>query len=165
MTNDNYYIYLHIKLTNGEPFYVGKGTGNRKNSKAMRNKWWKNIVNKYDFDVILLEENLTQEKAFELEQYWIKKIGRENLCNLTDGGDGYKGGIAWNKGIPMSDETKKKLSLANKGKKQASKNKKYDYDEIYKMLKSGLTQIEISNKLNCNQSTISRYITRNNIIY
>ena len=43
MTQNKYYIYLHIKLDTGEPFYIGKGKLRRSSSKIGRNKWWKNI--------------------------------------------------------------------------------------------------------------------------
>lgn len=91
-----YYVYLHIKLNTGEPFYVGKGKANRHTSLHGRNSWWKNIVSKYNYDIIFLEEKLTGEQAEELEKYWIKRIGRRDLnlgslINLTDGGDGVAG--------------------------------------------------------------------------
>ena len=53
-----YYVYLHIKEDTGQPFYVGKGHGNRCIQQDHRNQYWKNIVNKHGFDVIFLEKNL-----------------------------------------------------------------------------------------------------------
>jgi hypothetical protein len=94
----NYYVYLHIKEKTGEPFYVGKGKDGRAYSKHNRSQYWKRIYNKYGFDVILLETNLSEKESLEKEIYWIKKIGRENLCNMTDGGEGTSGKIPWNKG-------------------------------------------------------------------
>ena len=96
MTQNKYYIYLHIKLDTGEPFYVGKGTGNRANSKMNRSKWWKNTVTKHNYDVIMLEEGLIEEEALIREIYWIKRIGRKDiglgpLVNMTDGGEGISG--------------------------------------------------------------------------
>jgi len=93
MGDKKFYVYLHIKLTNGEPFYVGKGNNKRCDSKKGRSNWWLKTVNKYGYDVILLEENLTEEEAFKEEIYWIYRIGRRDkglgpLVNLTDGGDG-----------------------------------------------------------------------------
>lgn len=90
---NKYYIYLHIKLDSGEPFYVGKGNGNRAYCKYRRSNLWKNIVNKHNYDIIFLEEELTNSKALEREIYWINRIGRRDLdlgplANLTNGGDG-----------------------------------------------------------------------------
>jgi hypothetical protein len=50
------------------------------------------------YEVVFLEENLSEERAFELEKYYIKKYGRLDkgeglLYNLTDGGEGVSGFI------------------------------------------------------------------------
>lgn len=139
-----YYVYLHIKLTDGAPFYIGKGCSYRYNSKRDRNKWWHNTVNKYGFDVIILESNLTNEEALKQEMYWIDRIGRRDLgngplVNLTNGGEGETGRIPHNKGItgvikfsdeinkkkgkPQSQEHKDKISLLMKGNNYAKVNK------------------------------------------
>jgi len=91
-----FYVYLHIRNDDGSPFYVGKGYGNRYKQRDRVNKHWKNIVNKYGFDIILLEQDLSEPEAFELEKYWIKRIGRisdktGSLVNITNGGDGASG--------------------------------------------------------------------------
>lgn len=87
----NYYVYFHLRLNDGKVFYVGKGKGNRAYDKRNRNKYWNNIVNKYGYDVIIIDNNLSNENAILNEIYWIKRIGRENLCNMTDGGEGSEG--------------------------------------------------------------------------
>lgn len=112
---NKFYIYLHIKLTDGSPFYVGKGSGKRLYDKARRSILWNNIVNKYGYDVILLEEELTEEDALKLEVYWINRIGRRDLCkgplvNHTDGGEGGNGRI-------VSDEEKLDMSIRQRGDK------------------------------------------------
>ncbi len=119
-----YHIYLHIKLDSSEPFYVGKGleNGYRSKSKYYRTQFWKNIVNKHGYDIILLEEGLTKEEALEREIYWIKRIGRKDLgqgplVNMTDGGDGKIGS-------KMSEETKIKISNKLKGIKRSDSFKK-----------------------------------------
>lgn len=95
---NKYYIYLHVKLLTGEPFYVGKGKCGTNRFKAIKNrsKWWCNIVEKHGFDIIIIDDNLSPEDACEKEIYWIKRIGRKdlelgNLVNLTDGGEGTNG--------------------------------------------------------------------------
>lgn len=47
----DYYVYVHYKKSNGEPFYVGKGIKNRDATSAGRNQFWHNVVNKYDYIV------------------------------------------------------------------------------------------------------------------
>jgi hypothetical protein len=108
-----FYIYAHINPLNGIPFYIGKGKGNRAYTKQSRSKWWLNTVNKYGFDVILLEEQLFELEAFVKETYWIKRIGRKDLnigslINMSFGGEG-------NSGRVFSEEHKLKIKLNHKG--------------------------------------------------
>jgi hypothetical protein len=108
-----YYVYLHIKKSNGIPFYVGKGKKERYYSPAHRNRFWNNTVNKHGFDAILLEECLTEKEAFYLEEYWINRIGRADLnegtlVNLTNGGEGESKRY-------ISDSFRKKCSDRMKG--------------------------------------------------
>ncbi len=88
---NKYYVYIHLRLDNGKPFYVGKGKDRRAFSKMGRNTYWNNVVNKYGYDIIIIENNLINEDALDREIYWIKRIGRENLVNMTDGGEGSDG--------------------------------------------------------------------------
>ena len=116
-----YYIYLHIKITNGEPFYVGKGKDKRCFVKNNRSSYWKNIAKKYDYDIIFLEENISEEEALVKETYWINRIGRKDLkkgllVNFTDGGEGTSG-------RPMNQNTKNILSKINTGRPTSDKQK------------------------------------------
>lgn len=110
---NSFYIYAHMKLTDGTPFYIGKGVGRRafSKSKSQRSKWWHKTVKKYGLDILFLEKGLTEEEAFDREKYWISKIGRRDLgngplVNMTNGGDGVVGNI-------MSEESKKLISKNN----------------------------------------------------
>lgn len=88
-----------------EPFYIGKGKGDRcehglKYANLTKNSHKKNTINKIikhgKYPIIVkIYENLNEQKAFELESLLIDKIGRKNLkngplVNLTDGGEGRK---------------------------------------------------------------------------
>jgi hypothetical protein len=86
-----YYVYLHINPNNGEPFYVGKGKKSRYRDTNKRSKLWKDYYKNNGFDVIFLEENLTNEESMRLERYWINRIGFNNLLNQTKGGEGSEG--------------------------------------------------------------------------
>jgi hypothetical protein len=121
-----------------EPFYIGKGTGDRykqhkykQSGKSMKCKM-KSLRNKNIEPIIcLLIKNLTNEESCKNEEYLIKTIGRKDLnkgplCNLTDGGEKGCGQIVSketknkmrnnNLGKKLSEEHKQKIGLANKGK-------------------------------------------------
>ena len=87
-------IYRHRRLDNNQIFYVGVGV-NEKRAFVKRNRslFWNNITSKTKYNVEIIQENLSQEDAFELEIFLIELYGRKDiktgiLCNLTDGGDG-----------------------------------------------------------------------------
>lgn len=88
-----------------EPFYIGKGKGERIKShfypsslakKNLKNNKLKNIINKGK--QVLIEKllnNLTEEDAYDLEKALINSIGRKDLkngslTNLCDGGYGIR---------------------------------------------------------------------------
>jgi hypothetical protein len=131
---NNCYVYIHYRNDNNKPFYVGKGKGKRYLSKSSRNPHWKNIVNKVGYTIRIIENFLTEKEALQREKDYIKLFGRENLTNMTDGGEG--GDTFSNR--KHSDETKKKISESKKGKPTWNKNKSGIYSEetLIKMSKS-----------------------------
>lgn len=66
-------------------------------------------MNKHGLIVEIVESGMQEWWAFEMERELIAYYGRENLCNLTDGGDGVSGAV-------RSDSTRKKISLSKIGK-------------------------------------------------
>ena len=86
-----FYVYAHKKPISGEIFYIGKGRGRRAYQTHSRNRWWNHIVSKHGFDVEILFDHLTEQDAFDLERSEIARIGRGNLCNNSDGGEGPAG--------------------------------------------------------------------------
>jgi len=92
--------------------------------------------------VHFLHENLIEKDAFQLETFYIKRYGRRDLgegtlCNLTNGGEGSSGYVCSMetrqkmknnqnaKGHIHSEETKRKISKARKGKCQGENNPMY----------------------------------------
>ena len=64
-----YYTYIHIK--ENKPIYVGKGKGNRAYQKR-----------DYDnYQVKIVDKNISEQKALELEEFLIQEIGVNNLYN------------------------------------------------------------------------------------
>lgn len=106
-----YYVYIHRRDDNGEVFYVGMGHGKRSVSKSSRNIHWKRVANKYGYKAEIVYDNLSLEEAYEKEVNLIKVYGKDNLTNITDGGDGVRN---------PSEETRKKMSDAKLNKSQGS---------------------------------------------
>ncbi len=132
-------VYQHKRLDTNEIFYIGieldtskkKAVGKRAFVRDHRSKFWKNIINKTDYVIEILFNDLTNEESKEIEKYLIKFYGRKDLglgtlVNLTDGGDGcvnliisdyHKNQIHKKlKGIPRTKKVKDKISNSNKGK-------------------------------------------------
>jgi len=108
------YLYRHIRLDKNEPFYIGIGSyPKRAYSNRDRNKYWKNIVNNFGYEVDIVLDDLTWEEACKKEKEFISLYGRFQfggiLCNMTDGGDG---GF----GVIVSEETKEKKRIISKTK-------------------------------------------------
>lgn len=107
-----------------EPFYIGKGHGNRaynhmqktlsETNNSERNNHKKNKAKKIlretsmEPTVLIYKDGLTEQEALSLEEQMILSIGksydkRGPLTNLADGGK-------INSGIPVSKETRDKIS-------------------------------------------------------
>lgn len=132
-SNDMFYVYVYLNtqrpgkyiygniIFDYEPMYIGKGHNNRMNihlqiAKSTKITKFDNSKFIYKLKKLLLQEhtpiiikifdNLFEEEAFEVERFYIKWIGRQDLktgylYNLSDGGDGHSN---------RSPETIKKIS-------------------------------------------------------
>jgi len=104
-----YYTYAFLR-EDRTPYYIGKGKGNR--AYRRRDKGIKPPKDKSK--ILILKQNLTEEESFRHEVYMIAVFGRKDLGtgilhNKTNGGDGVSGAV-------VSDETRRKMSEALKGK-------------------------------------------------
>lgn len=147
-----YYVYLHSRLSTGEPFYIGKGKGSRAKSAGGRNQYWNRVVKKDGgFHVSVLADKIDEEFAMLLEVEAIDLFRRKNvaLVNMTDGGEGASGHFpsdetraklsassatkgkpawnrgkpAWNRGVKQPPELLEKLSKIRTGKKLTAEHK------------------------------------------
>ena len=140
---NDYYVYIYWRLDTNEPFYVGKGKERRWKDLCRKNPHFKNIIDKYPTIVTIEKDNLTEQEAF----YWEEKIIEElvfeygfsinikgnnsnnhycHLVNRTWGGEG-------NSGIIPSNETKRKMSNAQRGNKNHMYGKHHTKETRKKM--------------------------------
>jgi len=113
-----HYIYLHRRASDGRVFYVGKGSGKRAWTTAGRNRHWHNVAKKHGHTVEIYRNGLSEECSFSIERILIAAIGRGNLCNLTDGGEGISG-LKRN----FSKEHRMKIAIAATGRKASQATK------------------------------------------
>ena len=108
-----YYVYSYLR-EDGTPYYIGKGSGNRAWAKGKGEVGKPKDPNR----IIIVEKNLTLTGSLAIERRLISWYGRIDLGtgilrNQTDGGDGGAGVPVGNK---LSEETKRKISLAHIGR-------------------------------------------------
>lgn len=112
MSNDKvFYVYEWIRLDTNEPFYIGKGKGDRWRCKQ-RSERFLRIMKKTDVAVHIIADELTEQEALEAEIYCIwyyRDVLGYELVNFTDGGEGVSG-------YKHSEESKSLMSVAKKGK-------------------------------------------------
>ena len=118
---ERYLIYLLRDPRNSEPRYVGKSTTGlhrprhhilSPNPKQTYLYNWIHSLQaeKLEAEIFVLERFSKPEDLAEAERYWIRTLRESGyrLTNLTDGGEGRLG-------VKHTEETKKRISLANSG--------------------------------------------------
>ena len=135
------YIYEEYKF-DYQPFYIGKGTGNRINRSMYDKRTFKSSKIKTIKDnggsviKIKLHDNLFFDESILLEIYLIKLIGRRDmnlgtLVNLTDGGDGRRNSTP-------TEETKRKISETIKSQNRHDKHTEETIEKL-RILNTGVS--------------------------
>lgn len=131
MKSKLFYVYYLVDSLSKKPFYVGKGHGNRMYIHEKQAVYWKKAYNPYlkrrilsilrkggkILPIKIFESSCEQEALLE-EKKQILSIGRNNLCNLTDGGEGFSGGT-----FKQSSYQKEIVSKMFSGKAKTERHK------------------------------------------
>ncbi len=128
-----FYVYV-LARPNGEPFYVGKGSGNRiddreREARAGHRCHKCNIIRKVwgeggQVQRSVVFETDDEQEAFDRERQLIAFYGRDALANHTDGGEGFANLSAEARakirasllGHDVSPQTREKIGAAHRGR-------------------------------------------------
>jgi hypothetical protein len=125
------YVYRHIRLDKNQPFYIGIGSdsGCRAKDSKKRNKIWKDIIKKTQYDIEILFDDLTWEQACAKEIEFIQLYGRicngtGSLANFSLGGEGY---------LDPPADVRARLSKSKLGSKNPMFGKKFTNEHLDKL--------------------------------
>lgn len=182
-----FYVYK-LMDSNGICFYVGKGHYKNYDRiwyhynrwKYNCNKKLKNKIEKLNGEFLyeIVYESLDEQACFDEEIRLIKLIGRENLCNLTDGGEGASGRIfkhSVNTKIQMSNSRKnsikakessicniRKAIMSNIGKRKINKLNQ-ESKKFIMQNHTSMTVPDLSRRLNISQYCIREWLRSLNL--
>jgi group I intron endonuclease len=129
------HIYIYENLINAK-IYIGQTNNLKKRDSSHINKKMAIdcAIKKYgrtNFSLNVITSSDSQEIADADEVYWIARarelLGRENVYNITDGGDSCM------RGRKHSEISKNKMSLAGKGKKKPPRSEKHRINQSLAM--------------------------------
>ena len=143
-----FYTYAYLR-EDGTPYYIGKGSGKRRNVLHKGRKGQVVMHVPPEDRVLILKSNLTEEEAFRHETYMIAVFGRKDigtgiLRNQSNGGEGASG-------HRKSDEWKKTQSEYLK-----KNNPMYNPESIEKMRKSQTGKKQSQETINKRLETIRK---------
>jgi hypothetical protein len=114
-------VYIHKRPDNKQVFYVGIAKNKSRateTKKYRRNYLWNRVYKEVGFISEITHQDLVWEEACKIEQYLIsfyKENSKNDLCNLTDGGDGTLG-------LKVPEERKLLYSKMYKGVKRSEED-------------------------------------------
>lgn len=107
-----YYVYAHYDAKD-ILVYIGKGSGRRAYLCAQRpEKWKKYFKNSKPTKIVIIEDNLTEEMAYQREMYHISRAFEKGLAKLNT-----------KQGPKHTEETKQKISQNKIGKSNGLKGR------------------------------------------
>lgn len=168
MSHFTFYVYHLIDPRTNDPFYVGKGSGDRVYDHLIEFDKWNSKgrprrlgnLNIYKLRKIakILSAGLypvyfkvfevdDEQAALNMEKEEIARIGRRNLTNLTDGGDGI---------LDLTGDIGKKISNSKRGKRFSLEHRK----KLSEAAKNRKSSIETRRKISDSLTGIGRNFTQ-----
>ena len=80
MNKNKFYVYGHYNAADNKLFYIGKGTGNRKDSKSHRSNLWFQFTTENSWYSGIIKDSLNEAEALTLESALIDST--EGLINI-----------------------------------------------------------------------------------
>lgn len=129
---------------------------NRAVKKQHRNIHWRRIVALHGYEIEIIEDNCSYERAKEIEMDMISKIGRRDLgtgplVNMTDGGEGTRNRI-------LSKDSREKSRNSKIGEKNPYYGKKHSIETRTRMSKSNSKPHTEERKKNISLSKVGKKI-------
>lgn len=148
MANKNiFYVYAHVRKSDGRFFYVGKGKNKRAWETYKRSKWWFRVSEIHGYEVQVMQSDMIEQDAVLLEMWLIAKFKNEGhpLVNMTHGGEGMTGYSHTQESIRKSRSTKEpKRVYCSNG---------MNFDSVgearYWLIESGHEKAHVSNIRKC----------------
>lgn len=158
---NRYYVYGLLHPITKQPFYIGKGTGNRAESHLLLkkddvyNKRKRNLIEdlqkqNLDIEIVYYDMFLTNQEANDMEIRLIRKYGRKDydkggiLTNMTKGGEGGDNSAFF------TEESFKKMSRPGVSNPRA----KLTEEQVIEIYHSTLAVTELSEKYDLSTSQI-----------
>lgn len=154
----HYYVYSLIDPRNDQPFYIGKGKGNRYKRHLAENKHATINLKKFNKIEAIRSAGLepiakiiayfdTEEKAYEYERHLIQESA--DLTNIQPGGQGGRGNDQWKTDNPSSKIKgltyeqrygSEKASWMRSIRSQKFAGRKFSYDTKQRMSKAATSR-------------------------
>ena len=118
-----YYVYEWFIVDTGEIIYVGKCKGRRYKVKTQRNKFFTDMLRRYNCDSRIVKEFENEKEAFEYEFDYIREMKSkgECVCNIHDGGAGGSGEF-WTDELRQQYSERNVMKAEHQRKRMSEKN-------------------------------------------
>lgn len=154
MSLNKFYVYCFYNCDWNEPFYIGKGSGNRYKNMSKRSNHIKAIFQKYQCESRILIDDLTEEESYILEKE-LKKSLKNDGKPIIDGENEVR---KFNQQVGIENAKKQ-------GKYKGRKHKVIpNFDAYYRRyINREISKSDLARELNISRPTLNKYISQHEI--